>query len=57
MSALTDALNSYMSGDFIDVRTAAYINISANIASGIAIGIAGLVMAWDYFKNSLLNML
>jgi hypothetical protein len=55
MSALTDALNSYMSGDFIDGRTAAYINISANIASGIAIGIAGLVMAWDYFKNSLLS--
>lgn len=55
MSALTDALNSYMNGDFIDGRTAAYINTSANIASGIAIGIGGLVMAWDYFKNSLLS--
>jgi hypothetical protein len=53
MSALTEALNSYMSGNFIDGRTSAYIATSTNIASAIAVGIGGLVLSWDYLKNSL----
>lgn len=55
MSALTEALNSYMSGNFIDGRTASYINTSTNIATSVAIGIGGLVMSWDYLKNSLMS--
>ncbi len=55
MSALADAVNSYMSGNFIDGRTANYINVSANIASAVAFGTGAMLMCWDYFKNSLMS--
>lgn len=51
-SALNSAIMSVMSGDFMDGKTQYYMGVSIEIATGVAMGIAALVIAFNYLKNS-----
>lgn len=51
-SALNDIILSYMRGDFIDSRTAGFIDLSVQIGTLMAAGYGSIVLAFNYLKNS-----